>query len=544
MKVYSVRKTKINKGLEKYPELLQILFSSRDIKNPEEFLNPDYSKLHDPYLMKDMDKAVKRILKAIKKKEKIAIYSDYDCDGGPGGVLMHDFFKKIGYTNFVNYIPHRHKEGYGLNIKAIDELKADLLITVDLGITDVDQVNYANKKGMDVIITDHHLPNGKLPKAYAILNPKQKDCNYPFDGLCGAGVAFKLVQALLPHFEVKEGWEKWLLDMVGLATVADMVPLVDENRIFAHFGLLVLRKSPRIGLMKMCRKMNVRQHHITEDDIGFMIAPRINAASRMGVSMDAFHLLTTSDEIEADTLSKKLHKVNNERKGIVAAMSKEIKKRISSLDKIGSVIFMGNPDWRPSLLGLSANSMVEEYDRPVFLWGREDTGIIKGSCRSDQRVSVVDLMNEVKDSLIEFGGHSFSGGFSVEQENIYFLEEKLSNAYNKLKSKIDENVYVDKKMDINDVTWNTYNILEKLGPYGVGNPKPMFLFENVKIDDVNYFGKEKNHLKLSFGKVDAIEFFTKRENLEKGLSINLVANIEKSMFMGKRELRLRVVDLF
>lgn len=543
MKVYSVRETKINKGLEKYPELLQMLLSSRGVEDPEEFLNPDYSKLHDPFLMKGMDKAVKRILKAIKNNERIAIYSDYDCDGGPGGVLMHDFFKKIGYENFINYIPHRHKEGYGLNTKAIDELKADLLITVDLGITDCDQVDYANKKGTDVIITDHHLPNGKLPKAYAILNPKQEDCNYPFDGLCGTGVAFKLVQALLPSFDVKKGWEKWLLDMVGLATVADMVPLVGENRVLAHFGLFVMRKSPRVGLMKMCRKMNVNQYHITEDDIGFMIAPRINAASRMGVSMDAFHLLTTEDEVEADQLAKHLNKINNERKGIVAAMTKEIKKRVSSLDTVDDVIFMGNPDWRPSLLGLSANSLVEEYDRPVFLWGREDTGIIKGSCRSDGRVSVVELMNEVKDSLVEFGGHAFSGGFSVLQENVYFLEEKLSAAYNKLKTEIDETVFVDKKMDIKDVTWDTYNMIEKLGPFGMGNPKPTFLFEDVNVESVQHFGKEKNHLRLSFGKVDAIEFFTKRDNIEEGQKINLVASIEKSMFMNKKELRLRVIDI-
>ncbi len=543
MKVYSVRETKIKEGLEMYPELLQLLLSSRNIENPEEFLNPDYSKLHDPFLMKDMNKAVERILRAIKNDEKIVVYSDYDCDGGPGGVLMHDFFKKIGYKNFVNYIPHRHKEGYGLNTNALDELKARLLITVDLGITDCSQVDHANSIGTDVIITDHHIPGNELPKAYAILNAKQKDCTYPFDGLCGTGVAFKLVQALLPNFSVKEGWEKWLLDMVGLATVADMVPLVGENRIFAHYGLLVLRKSRRIGLMKMCRKMNVKQWTITEDDIGFMIAPRINAASRMGVSMDAFRLLTTEDEVEADILAKHLNKINNERKGIVAAMSKEIKKRISSLEKINDVIVMGKPDWRPSLLGLSANSMVEEYNRPVFLWGREETGIIKGSCRSDGRVSVVALMEEVKDSLIEFGGHAFSGGFSVLQENVYFLEEKLSAAYNKLKINIDETLFVDKLMDISDVTWDTYTMLEKLGPFGMGNPKPLFLFENVTVTAVQYFGKEKNHLRLSFGGVDAIEFFTKRDQIEEGSIVTLVANIEKSVFLNKRELRLRIVDI-
>jgi len=263
MSSYSFRKKVphgVSKNLEAYPELVQELLFSRGIetaKEAEEFLNPDYTKhVHDPFLIKDMEKAVLRILLAMEQNEKIVIYSDYDCDGIPGGVILHDFFKKINYENFENYIPHRHEEGYGLNLSAIEscaESNTKLLITVDCGITDVVPVTRANELGIDVIITDHHLVGKKLPPAYAILNSKQEDDSYPFDLLCGAGVAFKLVQGLLEKgsFNVTQGWEKWLLDMAGLSTIADMVPLVGENRVLAYYGLKVLRKSPRLGLQQL-----------------------------------------------------------------------------------------------------------------------------------------------------------------------------------------------------------------------------------------------------------------------------------------------------
>jgi len=251
----------IREELSEYPPLMQELLYFRGIGTAEEafhFLKPDYEEhLHDPFLLPDMEKAVVRILRAIENNEKVVIYSDYDMDGGPGGVILHDFFKKIGYEHFQNYIPHRHEEGYGLNVPAIEQFAKDgatLLITVDCGITDAEQVHVANELGIDVIITDHHLPAKQLPEAHAIINPKRKDSTYPFDGLCGAGVAFKVVQALIQkgNFELKEGWEKWLLDMAGLATIADMVPLRGENRALAHFGLAVLRKSPRPGGRARC----------------------------------------------------------------------------------------------------------------------------------------------------------------------------------------------------------------------------------------------------------------------------------------------------
>ncbi|MBT3282875.1 single-stranded-DNA-specific exonuclease RecJ [bacterium] len=550
--------------LREYPELTQELLFYRGIKtagDAREFLNPNYDDhIHDPFLLKNMDKAVGRILSAIEKKEKIIIYSDYDCDGIPGGVVLHDFFKKIGYKNVSNHIPHRHKDGYGFHASAVEEFAKDdvkLIITVDCGIADVESVDCADKLGVDVIITDHHLVGKKLPKAYAVVDPKQDGDKYPYKDISGSGVAFKLVQGLLEkgNFDIKEGWEKWLLDMVGLATVADMVPLVGENRSFAYYGLKVLRKSPRVGLMKLCKKIKVNQKEITEDDIGFMIAPRINAASRMDLPYDAFKLLVTDDEVQADELSTYLNKINDERKGVVASIVKEVKKKIKALDKLSNVIVMGNPDWRPALLGLVANSIAEEYEKPVFLWGRDNGDVLKGSCRSDGNVSLVKMMELVGDTFVGFGGHSYAGGFSIKTENVHTLGETLSNVYEEARKhhgENKENTFIDKYLEVDDVSWNTYSIIEKFAPFGMGNPKPLFLFNSILIDQVSHFGKEKNHLKLEFKKsngkmISAIAFFKTSESFDKvlgkGESINLVATMEKSMFRNFPELRLRIVDV-
>jgi single-stranded-DNA-specific exonuclease len=410
---------------------------------------------------------------------------------------------------------------------------------------------------MDVIITDHHLPNGELPDAFVILDLKQDGETYPFRDLCGAGLAFKLVQALIKrgNFEITDGWEKWLLDMAGLATIADMVPLTGENRTIAKFGLLVLRKSPRLGIMKLCRKMNVRQHAMTEDDIAFMVAPRINAASRMDVPFEAFKLLTTTDETEADLLAAHLNKINDVRKGVVASMAKEIKKRMALREQLRDVIVIGNPEWKPALLGLAANNLVEEYNRPVFLWGREGEGVLKGSCRSDGSVDLVLLMERTREVFIEFGGHKFSGGFSVVHEHIHTLEEKLSEAYREVKeySPSEIEIIVDKKITPEDVTWTLWKSVEALAPFGEGNPKPLFFLKDVLLKGVKWFGKEHQHLKLEIERdrpLSAISFFAGREpfgelagRLKQGDMVSLVGTLEKSTFGNTSELRLRIVDL-
>jgi single-stranded-DNA-specific exonuclease len=579
MKKYVLRELiqkDVEENLKVYHPLVCELLNARGITDAELaeiFLNPNYDlHTHDPYLLKDIEKAVGRILKAIEKNEKVAIYSDYDADGIPGAVVLHDFFKKIGYQNFVNYIPLRNEEGFGLNHNAVDSLAKDgvnLLITIDCGISDIDQVETAEKHSIDVIITDHHIPGKKLPKAFAIINPKQKGCRYPEKMLCGAGVIFKLVQAMVSdkRFNFPKGQEKWFLDMVGLATLSDMVPLLGENRVFAYYGMKVLQKSPRVGLTKLFALLNIDKRTATEDDIAFMITPRINAASRMGIPLDAFKLLSTTDEVEAGMLAEHLNKKNDERKGVVGSMVREIKKKIheryetnpsDAQEKMKNVLVLGNPEWKPSLLGLVASSFSDEHNRPVFLWGREGTNgssIIKGSCRSGGDVDIFALMEKSKDVFLEYGGHKGAGGFSVSQENIHNLEEKLNEAFLTLPdmSGIGIDVVVDKKITLDDVNWSTYSSVEKFAPFGFENPKPTFLFENIAISAVKLFGKEKNHLEIKFkdssGKdITAMAFFSGPEKfsvpVEVGNFINLVATLEKSNFRNFPELRLRIVDIF
>jgi single-stranded-DNA-specific exonuclease len=486
--------------LSEYSRLQKQLLVNRGLDNKEAaniFLNPSYDEgLHDPLRLNNIDLAVERILKAIKDEEKVTIFSDYDCDGIPGAVVLHDFFKAIGYDNFSNYIPHRHYEGFGLSSEAVEKIAAEeakLIITIDCGTTSNYAVDKANGLGLDVIITDHHEAGEELPKAVAIVNPKLGD--YPFDGLSGTGVVFKLVQALITKgdFDLKPGWEKWWLDMVGVATIADMVPLVDENRVLATYGLQVLRKSRRPGLQQLLRKQRANQRYLTEDDIGFTIAPRVNAASRMDTPEDAFHMLSATDEGEAGARVDHLERLNTERKTVVAGMTKEIHKRMKEMVEMPDVIVMGNPDWRPSLVGLSANKLAEEFSRPAFLWGRDGNGKIKGSCRSDGRVSVVNLMNEVSEYMTEHGGHHHSGGFSVAEEHIYEFANLLNEAYVALgeSALIKEELVVDTALRLEEITAELIREQQALAPFGVGNPKPLYIFENVTPAKVDLFGKGK-----------------------------------------------------
>ncbi len=557
-------------------ELLDLLLKNRGIKkeNRDKFLNPSYEDgIYDPFLMLNMEKTIVRIFEAVEAKEKVVIYSDYDCDGIPASVIMHDFFNKIGFENFSVYIPDRHDEGYGLHMDAIkkfidDEVK--LLVTFDLGITAIAEVSEATAGGIDVIITDHHLPKEEVPRAYAILNPKQVGCKYPDKMLCGAGIAYKMVQAFIlkygEYWKISKGWEKWLLDMAGVATLADQVPLLDENRVLAFYGLKVLKKGRRPGLSEIFKKAGVDISKLSEEDITFTLAPRINAASRMADPMIAFEMLSATDPVRAKTFADNLSKINDERKVIVAHMMKEVKKVLAEReDKV--VIVIGNPKWRIGVLGIIASKIVEEYKRPVFVWGSDGSGELKGSCRSFGEVNLVEVMSSLpENTLIGFGGHKGAGGFSATHEEIHFLEERIIKVINDCEkeglSKNEESDLLDINLcdfseaeaviSIDDVNNVNYSIIEKLAPYGEGNPKPKFLFKDLPIYVIKEFGKEKNHLELSFmnskGKViKAIAFFKTRESfgsiLKVGERVNLIANFEKSTFGGRTELRLRIVDI-
>lgn len=551
-------------ALIKHSPLTRRLLVNRGIFSEgeaEAFLNPSYENhVGDPFLMTDLSKAVDRIYQAVVGDERICVFADYDCDGIPGAVIMHDFFNKLPFKNFEIYIPDRHTEGYGLNKEALDEIAgrgAKLLITVDLGITAIEDVDYANSLGLSVIITDHHLPKEELPKAFAVVNPKRDGDVYPDNMLCGSGVAFKLIQGFLKkygkEFAIPVGWDKWLLDMVGLATLSDMVPLRKENRALAHFGMQVLRKTRRPGMLALFRHAKLDSRNLQEEDLTFSIVPKLNAAGRMDSPRRAFDLLS-SDEANAPVHADYLSKINDERKLLVANIMRSLKRNFLKREE-KSVIVLGDPAWRIGILGLVAGKIVDEYKKPAFVWGLEGGTIIKGSCRSDGTVNLVEMMNVLpENSLLEFGGHAGAGGFSVNHEQIQLLEERLVEAYEKTKKEIveEKGISVDAELDLDEVNENTFNEINRLAPFGVENAKPVFAFPQIEISEVKVFGKTKEHLELAFKsargmRVKAIQFFKTPEDfgemLKVGNKINLIAHMEKSLFGFKKEIRLRIIEI-
>jgi single-stranded-DNA-specific exonuclease len=593
------------------------------VEDMMDFLNPSYEKhIGDPFGIYGMDKAVSRIVDAIRNGETICIYSDYDCDGIPGGVLLREFFDGIGYPVDV-YVPHRHNEGYGVHIHAIDALKAKgvtLIITVDSGITNIEEVAYAKTVGVDFVVTDHHLPiheEGKgqvVPDAVAVLNSKQDLCTYHDDMLCGCAVAWKLACAILMRLrelQVREttgldgthtfsaenvahsqlpasespsksvvslehvldtvsklpvGWEKWMLDLVGISTIADMVPLQKENRALAHYGLKVLRKTKRPGLLHIFNEQRMRKDYLTEDDIAFTIAPRVNAASRMGTPIQAHHMLYERNSAKAESYARDLELLNTERKAGV----KDIISTLSFDHTVyqNDVIVVGDMSWGPGILGLIAQNIIDETGKPTFVWGfgssqstaegivsGEEKNAIKGSCRSLGDIHVVELMARVKEMfpgiLLASGGHEGAGGFSVDMNRISELSDALNEAVKHVVVKEigSQEIAIDADLQMDDVHEVTYKAIELLAPFGEGNPKPVFSFGNITPLATKRFGKKNEHLEIIYpttkgGKVKAIQFFTKSETEEKAVKPHtLLAHLEKSYFAGKTELRLRIVDI-
>ncbi len=558
-----------------FGEISATILANRGVKNraeAEAIVLPDYERhIHDPFLMKDMDKGVERILKAIKNKEKIVIFGDYDADGVPASAILAEFFQKIGYQNFTVYIPHRHNEQYGMSVVAIEKFATDgvkLIITVDCGISNLAEVKRAKELGIEVVVTDHHLPPKKLPKAVAVIDPKRADCTYPYKHLAGSGVAFKLVQALLDRGgfpDISASWEKWLLELVAIATVADMVPITGENKVMVKFGLMVLRMTKRAGLMELFRVLKIKREYITEEDIGFMIGPRLNSAGRMSHALEAYELLMTGNHEEAAKIATDLEGRNQERRNQVA----EILATVESLgfgQNLSPVIVVGNENWGLGVLGLAAARISEKYKRTVFVWAVNGSGEIKGSCRSDGQVNVVELMTAANTPKFfrDFGGHSFAGGFSLTKDALPKLEKKLLGAYDKVsKMEIVEEEEVDIKISLENINWRVQKEIEKLGPYGLDFEKPVLWLENLVILSAKSFGKDGGHTEIMFGddqgnKMSAIAFFSCEAgtgfsydsghiwtgvNIAPGRRVDLLAHIEKSTFKNRPELRLRIVDL-
>ncbi|MCX6807140.1 MAG: single-stranded-DNA-specific exonuclease RecJ [Candidatus Berkelbacteria bacterium] len=538
---------------EHSPVILQLLYNRgvRTKKEIEEFLNPDWGRdLYDPFLMKGMREVAGRLKKTINKKEKIAIFGHFDVDGITSTALFYLVFKKLGIVPRV-YIPDR-EEGYGLTKEAVEKLAKDkikLILTADCGISSAREVELAKKLKMDVIITDHHEIPKVLPNTKYILNPNQKGCSYPFKELAGVGVAYKLVYALSKIFPQKlsELYIKWMVDLVGLGTICDIVPLVSENRLFAKFGLIVLNKTKKIGLLNLCQKVGLKPGNIDAYSISYIIGPRLNAPGRMDHANTAFYLLITQNRQRSKKLTAILDKNNQERQEILRKALSEAKQEIKkkNLDK-NKLILLSRKDWPSGIVGLIAGKLKDEYSRPILVLSMGEKHA-KGSARSIDAFHITDILSQCSDYLVKFGGHKRAAGFSVLNKKIDLLKKELIRLAESrltdddLKPKIN----IDAVIDLSEINWDLQEQLEKFEPCGFENRKPVFLAKKVKIESIKKVGKQANHLKMKLSGFDGI-FFGGVEHfpqLKAQDLIDLVFYLDVDDWRSERKLQLKIVDI-
>lgn len=557
----------------RFPEIndlvLQLLFN-RGLdtqKKIDEFLNPDYThNLHDPFLFKDMPKAVDRIWQAINNDEKIIVHGDYDADGVTGAAVLIKALKFLGGKNVEIFLPHREKDGYGLNTKNVEQFKKDncqLIITVDCGISNAKEIALAKTLGIDVIVTDHHQPPPQLPiTAIALINPKVIDEHYPFDQLAGVGCAFKLVQALLTKSNIdlkkREAFEKWLLDLVVIGTIADCSPVVNENRTLVKYGLVVLNKTHNIGLQQLLLSIGYDSNKTKFNtyNIGFQIAPRINAAGRIDHANTAFKLLISENEEEAKNIAIDLNNANYDRQKKTSDIFKQAKEQGLS-QSADYIIVVNNNDWPLGLVGLVAGKLVQEFNRPTIVIGSKE-GEIAGSARSIPQFNLVEALREAAEYLSHFGGHSQAAGFSLINENkLNDFKLKIKEiAKNKLQNlNLEPIVNIEAEINLTDINWEFFTELEKFEPFGEQNHEPLFLIKQVEISEVKLVGQENQHLKLKLKQKDkylsAIGFCFNEDNdntnwcqrLKNGDLLDVVTQITANEWNGNRELQLKLVDI-
>ncbi|MBQ9365562.1 MAG: single-stranded-DNA-specific exonuclease RecJ [Schwartzia sp.] len=497
------------------PRVIAGILLSRGIETAEEaerFLSPEKAPYYDPFLMKDMDVAVERIARAIERREKIVIYGDYDVDGITSTTLLIRFFGRLGMGDCVTYYIPTREIGYGLHTEEILKLAAagaTLLLTVDCGISSADIVDEVKDK-IDIVITDHHLPGERRPDALAVIDPHQKDCRYPFENLCGVGVAFKLCQAIMKKLYGREFADD--MELVAIGTVADLVPLLDENRKIVKEGLAALNRDPSriLGVKELIDVSGLTGKEITAGMVGFVIAPRLNAAGRLDTAATGAELLLSSDEAVARRRARELEVANEERKNveqdILAQAEEKIKSRYPDLDKTHVIVAYGE-DWHAGVIGLVASRLTEKYYRPAIVIGMHD-GIGKGSCRSIEGFSLFDALSCARDTLIQFGGHSMAAGLTVAENRIDDLEAAL-NKYAEENMMPDQFVPVvdgEAELSPDDVDMNFVETLSRLEPYGMDNPRPLFFCHEAVASEVRLVGRgeEKRHLMFNLGKIHAI----------------------------------------
>ncbi len=552
-------------------ENLANLLVQRGIRNYEqakEFFRPDLSKLHDPFLMKDMDKAVDRIEKAIQGNEKILIYGDYDVDGTTAVSLVYTYLKKF-YDKLDFYIPDRYSEGYGISYKSIDfacEKGFGLVIALDCGIKAVEKIDYAREKGLDFIICDHHRPGEKLPAAIAVLDPQRDDCNYPFQELSGCGVGFKLIQAYqqkenLPFDELKQ-----YLDLVVVSIAADIVPVTGENRILAYYGLKLLNSNPRPGFEAILYYSNIKRKNqglnkkvtftkeLSITDLVFLVGPRINAAGRIESANNSVELLVADNFERAQEIAEQINNFNTERRSLDAQITQEaldmIEKDAELKKQKATVVF--NPEWHKGVIGIVASRLTEVYYRPTVVLTKSN-GLITGSARSVKDFDVYDAIDSCSDLLEHFGGHKYAAGLSLKPENLVHFKEKFNNIVD---ATIEDHMLVpeieiDAVLKLSDINSKFFNILKQFAPFGPGNMSPVFMAEKL-IDTGHARVVGQNHLKLKVihREISSLPFpaiafqqghFFK--DISNGSAFNLCYHLEENEWNGMVSLQINVKDI-
>lgn len=536
----------------------------------DEFLNPDYiADQHDPFLFKQMPQAVERLMMAIHGQEKITIHGDYDADGLSGAVILYSTIEYLGGRNVNVYLPDREKEGYGINSNTINYLHTQgtrLIITCDCGISNVEEIALARSLGIDVIVTDHHAQKATLPDAI-LLHPKVEGETYPFKDLAGGGVAFKFAQGLLrtvagtdkDAMARNDAFEKWLLDMVAISSVADMVPLIGENRTLVKYGLTVLSKARRPGLRAIMAKAGLwpakkgADARMTAMDIGFTIAPRLNAAGRMDHANAAFAAVMATDTEQAATLASKLEDTNKARQAITEKIMKAAISQIGdSVERKPQVIVVYDPDWSIGVAGLIASRLVDKFYLPVFVFGQIN-GHIAGSGRSVEGFDCTKALQATKDLFAKYGGHEHACGLTLADNNNLEAFRKRMNDYATevmTEDHVTPKMWIDAELRIQQIQWPFHDLLARFEPFGMGNAQPKFMSTAAEIVEISPIGKEKNHLRLTvthdqqvFRKCIAFRFGQWAGSLKKGDKVDMVYTIDVNEWNGNRELQLRVSDL-
>lgn len=534
-------------------KLVASIIASKGMKNQDEievFLHPRRNDFHDPFLLPDMEKAVDRIVKAINNNEKVAIYGDYDVDGITSSTVLHRFLKDRGLDTDI-YIPNRLSEGYGLNsneINKIAETGHTLIITVDCGITGKEEVALAKTLGIDTIVTDHHEPpqEGGLPDAVAVVDAKRKDNKYPFNGLAGVGVAFKLTQALTQRLNIREEENLKYLDIVCVGTISDIVPLVDENRTISQLGLRLVKQTRNVGLRVLLESIGYKK--IDSNTVSFGVAPRINACGRMGHEREALQLFLTDNIEEAKEITQKLNNYNLERQDIEKRIFDEAQEMLKIEENKLPCIVLAKENWHHGVIGIVSSKMTEMYGKPSILLSIEEN-LEKGSGRSVPGFDLHEALENCKENIKQFGGHSMAVGITLEKEKFEAFKEAFEKyAENMNVSGIVPVINVDEKLSLDDISIQNIKELEILEPFGEANKMPIFQISNLKIDSIRAISEGK-HLKMTLKDekrvIDVIGFNMGNlaEEYPIGTKVDIVGNLEINNYRGIENIQINLKDI-